>query len=143
MIDTTQEYWTGSEPADIIEWLRAYTEEETLDVKPVLCSACGCDELRMVGDQDEGALQVVCTACGAKKLLLDSAEYWKEVSHRTIKCPGCKCKDYNVHVGFSRRENNQVRWVYIGNRCTQCGLLGSAFDWKIDYEPTDDMEKNI
>ena len=143
MIDTTKEYWTGSEPSDIIEWLRAYTEEDALDVKPVLCSACGCNELRMVGDQDEGALQVVCTSCGAKKLLLDSAEYWKEVSHRTIKCGVCKAKMHNVAVGFSRRSNGQVRWVWIGERCTQCHTLGSAFDWKIDYEPTDEMEKNI
>ena len=143
MIDWTKEYAAGTEASDIDEWLRAYTEEETLDVKPILCSKCGWDELRMVGDQEEGAVQVVCMRCEAKKLLLDSAEYWKEVSHRTIKCPDCKSKGCNVRVGFARRENGQVRWVYIGNRCVQCCLLGSAFDWKIDYEPTDELEQNI
>ncbi len=143
MIDTSGEYWRGSEPADVAEYLRAYTEEETLDVKPVLCSACGSHELLQIGDQDEGALQVKCTSCGTKKLLLDSAEYWKEVSHRTIKCGVCKAKAFNVAVGFSRRDNGQVRWVWIGARCTSCHTLGSAFDWKIDYEPTDEMEKNI
>jgi len=42
-----------------------------------------------------------------------------------------------------RRANGQVRWVWLGSRCTCCHTLGSAFDWKIDYEPTDEMEKNI
>lgn len=143
MINTSKEYWIGSKPSDIIEYLRTYAEENTLDVKPVLCNACGCSELRMVGDQDECALQVVCSSCGAKKLLLDSAEYWKEVSHRTLKCPICKNKEHDICVGFSRRDNGQVRWVYIGHRCTQCHVLGSAFDWKIDYEHTDELEKNI
>ena len=143
MIDTTKEYWTGSEPSDIIEYLRAYSEDNALDVKPVQCRACGCKELRMVGDRDEGALQVVCTSCDAKKLLLDSAEYWKEVSHRTLKCPICKNKEHDIFVGFSRRDNGHVKWVYIGHRCTHCHVLGSAFDWEINYEPTNDMEKNI
>ena len=143
MIDTSKEFWTGSDPADIDTYLRVYTQDPTLEIKPVLCSICGCTELRLVGDQDEGAVQAVCMQCGAKKLLLDSAEYWKEVSHRTLRCPLCKGKGFNARVGLSRRENGQVRWVWIGDRCTQCQVLGSPFDWRIDYEPTDEMEKNI
>ena len=63
---------------------------------------------------------------------------------RLRKCPVCKsCKEYNLRVGFARRENGSVKWVYIGNRCTGCGTLGSYLDWKINYEPTDEMERNI
>lgn len=60
------------------------------------------------------------------------------------KCSVCKTgKQYNVRVGFIRRDNGSVKWVYIGNRCMNCGTLGSYLDWKIDYEPTDAMEQNI
>ena len=61
----------------------------------------------------------------------------------TLKKIKLKSKVYNVKVGFVRRENGSVKWVYIGNRCTACGTLGSYLDWKIDYEPTDEMEQNI
>lgn len=99
MIDTSrEEYWTGDSPEDIVEWLRLYSKDDNMDVKPVICH----------------------------------------------KCPVCKkSKSFNVRVGFSRRDNGSVRWVYIGNRCTGCEALGSYLDWKIDYEPTDKMERGI
>ena len=52
-------------------------------------------------------------------------------------------KEHNVKVGFVRRENGSAKWVYIGSRCTNCGVLASYLDWKINYEPTDEMESNI
>ena len=41
MIDTCKKYWTGDCAADIDEWLRLYVPNETLDIKPVVCRACG------------------------------------------------------------------------------------------------------
>ena len=41
MIDTSKKYWTGDCAADIDEWLRLYVPNETLDIKPVVCRACG------------------------------------------------------------------------------------------------------
>ena len=46
-------------------------------------------------------------------------------------------------AGFIRRDSGSVKWVYIGSRCANCGVLGSFLDWKIDYEPTDETENNI
>lgn len=144
MIDRSKRYWTGDSPADIEEWLRLYVPEETLDIKPVVCHGCGGDVFRLRVDQDEGVIQVVCTACGAKKILLDGEDYWADARPRLRRCPVCKsCRDYNVDVGFARRKNGSVKWVYIVNRCTGCGTLGSYLDWKVDYEPTDGMERNI
>ncbi len=145
MIDTSkEEYWTGDCAEDITEWLQAYTEEDDLEVRPVICHSCGNDTFEIRCDQDEAAIQVKCTKCHTKKILLDCEEIWEEASPRLRRCPICKIgKSYNVSVGFLRRENGSVKWVYIGNRCTRCGTLGSYLDWKIDYEPTDEMEQNI
>ena len=52
-------------------------------------------------------------------------------------------KEHNVKVGFVRRENGSVKWVYIGSRCANCGVLASYLDWKVSYEPTEEMEGNI
>lgn len=85
-----------------------------------------------------------CTKCATEKILLDCEDGWEDAKPKIKKCPICKkSKSYNVKVGFIRRENGNVKWVYIGNRCTECGTLGSYLDWKVSYEPTDEMEKNI
>ena len=80
----------------------------------------------------------------AKKILLDCEEVWEDAKPRLRKCAVCKTeKEHNVKVGFIRRENGSAKWEYIGSRCTNCGVLASYLDWKISYEPTDEMEKNI
>ena len=144
MIDRSKKYWTGDSAEDISEWLHLYAEEDILDVKPVMCHACGGDSFELRVDQNDGAIQVICTACGTKKILLDCGDIWADAKPKSKKCSVCKTsKSFNVRVGFVRRENGSVKWVYIGNRCTECGTLGSYLDWKIDYEPTDEMEQNI
>lgn len=143
MIDRTARYWTGDSPDDIAEWLAAYTEIPNLDVKPVICNQCGGNTFTIRVDPDEGVMQVTCTSCNTKKRLLDSDEIWKDCSPRSVRCRICKERTNNVQVAFHRRDNGDVKWVYIGNRCTGCGTLGSYTDWSIDYSPTDEMEQNI
>lgn len=143
MIDRTPKYWTGDSPEDIDEWLGEYTELDDLQVKTVHCRSCGKDVFKIRVDQNEGAVQVICHSCGMKKILLDGEEIWKECRPRARKCPICKESLYNVRVGFHYRDNGDVKWVYIGNRCISCGTLGSFADWSIDYGPTEEMENNI
>lgn len=144
MIDKSKEYWTGDSAEDIDEWLKEYAEDKEIEVKPVICRSCNNDSFEIRADQDEDAIEVKCTECGTKKILLDCEEVWEDARPKLKKCPICKkSKSYNVRVGFIRRESGSVKWVYIGNRCTECGTLGSYLDWKISYEPTDDMEMNI
>ena len=144
MIDKTGKYWTGDSPKDIDPYLRLYAEEPGLEVKPVVCHNCGGDAFELRCDGNEGVVQVKCAACGTKKILLDGEEYWENARPRLRRCLVCKdSRTWNVRVGFQRRENGDVRWVYIGNRCTNCGTLGSFLDWKVNYGPTDEMEQNL
>lgn len=144
MIDTSKKYWTGDKEGDIAEYLRLYAQDSTMDTKRIICHTCGKDTFELRVDQTEDAIEVECTECGTKKILLDCGDVWEDAKPKLRKCSVCKnCKSYNVRVGFQRRENGSVKWVYIGNRCTNCGTLGSYLDWKIDYEPTDEMEQNI
>lgn len=140
MIDKTKKYWSGDCAADIDEYLRAYTELSDLDVKPVCCS-CGSDTFTILVDQDEGAVLLKCTQCAEEKFLLDSEEYWPSCTPKAGICRLCKGAEYNVRVGFVRKENGNIEWIYVGNRCTECGALGSYVDWGIDYKPTDELEQ--
>ena len=144
MIDKTKQYWTGDGPDDIDEYLRLYTREKALEVKPVICRKCEGDVFRVLLDPDEGVIQVICPNCGTEKLLLDSGEYWEDAQPEKWECPVCGGNDTcSVRVGLSRGGSGSVRWVTIGTRCTVCGTLGSPLDWEINYEPTDEMEKEI
>lgn len=142
MIDKTGKFWTGDRAEDIDEYLKAFADSSELDVKPIVCG-CSCDKFTIKCDQDESVIGVKCESCGAEKLIADSAEYWDDADPEDFECPLCQNRIYNTRVGFRRRRNGSVKWVYIGVRCTQCKALGSPLDWKIDYEPTDEMERNI
>lgn len=144
MIDKSEKYWYGDNADDINEYLKEYSECSSIDIKPVVCRSCGNDALELRVDYNEDAIQVKCSKCGYKKILLDCEEVWQEAKPRLRKCSVCKnSREYNIRVGFIRRENGSVKWVYIGNRCKNCGVLGSYLNWKINYEPTDEMENNI
>lgn len=142
MIDKTDDFWASATADDIDEYLKAYSDRRTLDVKPIVCE-CGGDTFGIRLDVDENAVQVKCEKCGRERLIADSGEYWETANPSDLVCRICKNRVYNARVGFRRRRNGSVKWVYIGVRCTKCKALGSPLDWKIDYEPTDQMERNI
>ena len=144
MIDKSGEYWRGSSADDIDEYLAEYSEEPDIEVKSVVCHSCQNNVFQIFVDYDECAIKLKCTKCKAEKALLDSEEVLPEANPELQRCPVCKFSSkHNVKVGFHRRKNGDIKWVYIGNRCFHCRVLGSYLDMKIDYGPTDEMEKNI
>lgn len=143
MIDTSKEYWTGTTENDIEEYLKLYSENDKLEVKHVVCHTCNENNFEVMVDQNEGAILIKCVKCKTEKILLDGEDVWENCEPIKGICPICYEKVYNICVGLERRQDGNVNWVYIGNRCTKCGVLGSFVDWKIDYEPTDEMENNF
>lgn len=140
-IDTSGKWWVGTEADDLREYLIAY-EAEGYPVHETRICICGCGSksFEFKADRDEGCAQRICASCGAAHFIGDSEEYWEEAEPEAWKC-GCGCKTCNVGVGFSLHKAGwgkkpDVRWVSIGNRCTNCGTLGSFADWKIDYGPS-------
>jgi hypothetical protein len=59
------------------------------------------------------------------------------------KCIECKSHSANVGVGFFLKGNKEVRWIYVGLRCSKCGVLGCYTNWKIDYEPTKHLLQQV
>ena len=141
-IDTSGKFWTGSESADLDEYLRALTAQSYAADRVVHARcACGSDRFMSV-DADEGCAQRTCTACKQKHLICDSADSWADASAKPVKCP-CGGKEFEVAVAFSHRDDGSLKWVTVGERCTTCGVLGAAVDWKIDYEPTGHLYRSV
>lgn len=86
MIDKSKKYWTGDTAEDISEYLRLYSEDESIDVKPVICRSCGIGSFELRVDQEEDVIQVKSTECGTKKILLDCEEMWEDAKPRLRKC---------------------------------------------------------
>ncbi|MBA3461348.1 MAG: hypothetical protein H0T46_15400 [Deltaproteobacteria bacterium] len=96
---------------------------------------CGQSVFALVVDADEGCAQRACTCCRRTHFVCDSGEYWEDAEPENFVCR-CGSSSFELAVAFSHGNHTTVKWITVGNRCTKCGILGSAVDWKVDYEPT-------
>ena len=74
--------------------------------------------------------------------MLDSGDYEDEAKPGDAACP-CGGESFEVAVGFALRDDGDIRWVSIGLRCVDDGLLGVYSDWKIDYSSTDELPVRV
>jgi hypothetical protein len=138
-IDTSGKWWKGDAPEDLDEYLHAYTEDGDA-ITEFRLARCGCGSVRfqLEVDEDEGVARRTCEACGEKHFICDSEENWTPgLKTKKYKCITCKSKIANIGVGFALYDGGRaVKWLYVGYRCIQCGVLGAMVDWKVGYEPS-------
>jgi len=136
-IDTSGDWWKGTEATDIESYLVDFTAQQyPVDVVRVASCSCGGQLFRVEVDDEHGAAKRTCTSCGKDHFVCDSADYWKEAEPDECACP-CGGEIMNLAVGFALYpDNGEVKWLYLGLRCTACGVLGCYADWKIAYEPS-------
>lgn len=53
MIDKSGKYWCGDGADDIDEYLKEYSDNPTIDIKPIVCHRCGNDALELRVDYNE------------------------------------------------------------------------------------------
>jgi hypothetical protein len=136
-IDKSGKWWVGSEPQDVEEYLRAYSSEgyKTDEFRLAKCG-CGSVEFELWADDTEGVARRACRSCGTERFIGDSEEFWSDATPEEFKCGECGSKCANVGVGFSLYEDGEVRWLYVGERCSSCGVLGCFAGWKVGYAPS-------
>jgi hypothetical protein len=131
--------WTGTDVDDIGQYLRAFAAGgyAVAEVVNAVCGSCGQSEqgFSVALDDEEGAAVRQCLRCQSPVPMLDSQDYLDDAELGTAACP-CGHEGFDVAVGFSLREDGEVRWVSIGLRCRNDGLLGVYADWKVDYSPS-------
>jgi hypothetical protein len=138
VIDTSGEWWTGSDAEDIAEYLHALTQDSypVDEFRPCVC-ACGGNVFELDVDRVQGAARRRCPTCSIEHFICDSEEFWDDASPERWQCIECGTDQANVGIGFSLyEERNDVRWIYVGVRCSQCGVLGTFGDWKVGYSPS-------
>jgi len=142
-IDKSGEWWKGSAPPDLDEYLADYTEGSyPADRFEHARCACTCARFRLEVDDEAGCARRSCVACDKQHLMLDSGDHWSEATPEECACP-CGGEVFELAVAFSHRADRSIRWVTIGARCVACGVLGAYSDWKIDYEPADHLYTSV
>ena len=142
-IDTSGKWWVGTSPFDIKEYLEAYSAQNyrTQEFRQSKC-ACGGETFELLADDDEGCAKRICVSCGAEQFICDSEEYWSEATPEKWKC-GCGSTTANIGVGFSLYDDGEVRWLYVGERCSACGILGCFAGWKVAYSPSKHLLERV
>lgn len=137
-------WWTGTTPSDIDEYLVAFSAVSYPVVRVVHSTCiCGGEEFGVRVDDEEGCAERKCLGCDRAVLLLDSAETVDAADLEEAACP-CGNEKFNVAVGFAVYDGgDNVRWVYVGLRCTRDGVLGVYTDWKIDYVPSSHLYDQV
>ena len=78
-IDTSGEWWVGTESADIDPYLRALTEADdsylVSSYRSIVCE-CGTDRFRLERAGDVARRE--CVSCGASRLTCREIEDWDE-----------------------------------------------------------------
>ena len=142
-IDKSGERWSGSHAGDIDEYLRAYTADGYPADRFVHARCeCGGDRFRVRADADEGCAARDCVSCGRVALVCDSDEIWDEAEPHAVECP-CGRDVFELAVGFSHRDDGTIRWITVGVRCVECGVLAAPAEWKIDYEPAEHLYDRV
>jgi hypothetical protein len=136
-IDTSGKWWVGSTADDLKAYLDAFSSDgyQTHEFRLARCQ-CGNENFHLWADDGEGTAKRICSSCGSEHLVCDSEEYWEESAPSEWMCIECESKVANVGVGFSLYEDGEVRWLYVGERCALCGVLGCVTQWKVAYAPS-------
>ena len=93
----------------------------------VVCS-CGCDELQLYSDDEEGGALALCPKCGAEIVIENSKSYVEDPVQNL-----CRCDNGQLQLGVGKSfypDSRDARWVYVGAQCRKCNLVGVYVDWK-------------
>jgi hypothetical protein len=75
----------------------------------------------------------ICATDGSKHPIGDSQDYLDEAELQACECP-CGHGAFELTVGVALYgDSEDVRWIYLGCRCTECGLTACYGDWKNEY----------
>lgn len=129
-------HWHGDTQADIQDELSRYSRSNGYLAQHFADAVCRCGSgsfhLRL--DETEDVAVRTCTRCGNEHPIGDSEKYLADAVLEECECP-CGCGSFEITVGVSLYEDSEdVRWLYLGCRCTHCGLTACYGDWKNEFE---------
>lgn len=128
-------YYYGDSQLDIKDELLRYSRKNSYATDHYADSICICGNktFTLLIDDEEGVAVRTCVDCKIEHPIGDSYEYLEDADLEECECL-CGSNAFEITVGVSLYQNSEdVRWIYIGCRCFNCGLTGCYGDWKNEY----------
>ncbi len=145
MLKKRGKYWYGDSRTDIQAEILRYSKVSGYLAQHFADAVCTCSgtTFRLWLDENEGAALRQCSSCGTRHPIGDSGKYLEDAELEECGCP-CDNDDLEIAVGVSLYEDSSdVRWLYLGCRCPQCGLTAVYGDWKNEYAGYDSLLQNV
>ena len=157
-INDDGEWWTGSVPADILDYLQQYTHHHAAyPATAFRLVKCHCGSKRFKLERAWDITRRTCAACRAVRYICrnlgprSGIAAWQEARHEETPeeyvCVGCGGKAVNVGVGFAGYAENPeidaIKWFYVGARCARCGILGTFNDGKVGRGPAKRTQREV
>jgi hypothetical protein len=128
------DYWYGTTLEDLKAEVVRFSKGNKYEAVAFAPSQCGCGgkHFRLESDETEGVAQRTCSGCGETVLMGDSAEFVVDARLEKHFCI-CDSEVFELLSGVALYEgSNDVRWYYIGCRCSACSLVGVFAEWKCE-----------
>ena len=128
-------YRYGDGQADIRDEVLRYSRGVKYPAHHYADAVCKCGGrlFRLLLDDTQGAAVRACVACKNEHPVGDSDEYLEDTELNECACP-CGNEAFEITVGVSLYRNSEdVRWLYVGCRCPECGLTAVYGDWKNEF----------
>jgi hypothetical protein len=128
-------YRYGESQADIGDEVLKYSEVNGYLAQQFAEAKCACGGrvFRLRLDDTEGAAVRKCVACAQEHPIGDSDDYLTDAELEECACP-CGVEEFEITVGVSLyADSEDVRWLYLGCRCSKCGLTAVYGDWKNEF----------
>ena len=94
--------------------------------------ACASRSFKLETDEEQGIAKRLCAHCGAMHVMGDGSDYADGAAFEGHACI-CSAEELELCSGVALYDDsNDVRWFYIGCRCTKCDLVGVFADWKCE-----------
>lgn len=125
----------GDSQKDIPDEIVDYSKANGYPVKHFAEAKCECGSkhFRLWLDDQAGAAMRRCVKCASERPIGDSDEYLDDAELEECACP-CGHEEFQISAGVSLYEDSEdVRWIYLGLRCTKCGLTAVYGDWKNEF----------
>lgn len=135
----------GDSQVDIREELIRYSTENVYVAEKFADCVCLCGNqvFSLLMDDSTGAAARICHRCDTDHGIGDSDEYYNEAEPWMCECL-CGGELFEITVGVALyADSEDVRWIYIGARCPDCGLTGCYGDWKMQWNGYQTLLANV
>ncbi|MDP6445557.1 MAG: hypothetical protein QGG36_16800 [Pirellulaceae bacterium] len=130
------EYYYADSQLEIREVLAEYSADNAYPIDHFAdaeCDECGGRLFALELDDLQGAAVRICAACESEHAIGDSEDYLDEAEFEGCECI-CGCEALEITGGVALYDGSEdVRWLYIGCRCPECGVTGCYGDWKNEF----------